>query len=207
MEQINTTIFVDKKDRREVADDIKYLFEHHNFTPGLKKALEEILRATKPTIEQLGFNYRTDTDRLAIYAPTSSVVTMKGPIFGFDGELAGITFLDTDGYYKLDAPKEFTPLYHDNKLMKQVPYTVVPDEMRESYTTYLSLLAVVDFGPDVKDKYGHPVEPMLAIVYRTTTGEYEKPWAISKVFNRPLEGVKVPRLLDDDQVEILGTAG
>lgn len=202
MEQINTTIFVDKKDRQEVADDIRYLLEHHNFTPGLKKALEEILRATKPTIEQLGFNYRTDTDRLAVYAPTGSVVTMKGPIFGLDGELQGITFLDTDGYYKLDAPKEFTPLYHDNEPMKQVAYTTVPDETRNSYALYASLLAVVDFGPDVKDKNGIPVEPMLAIVYRHN--DAQRPWAIMHLFNRPIEGVRVPSHLSDDQVEILG---
>ena len=204
MEQIKTTITVNKNERQEIADDIKYLFEHHNFTPGLKKALEEMLHATGPTVAQLGFNYRDDTDRLAIYAPTSRVVTMKGPIFGKDGELEGITFLDTDGYYKKDDPKQFTPLYHDNRPMKQVAYTTVPDDMRDSYSLYVSLLAVVDFGPDVKGKNGIPVEPMLAIVYRHKNEQ--RPWAIMQLFNRPLEGVRVPSHLRDDQVEILGRA-
>ena len=58
MEQINTTIIVNKRERQEIAEEIKELRAQHYLTPGLDKVFDEILSAVQTTVAQAGFNYR-----------------------------------------------------------------------------------------------------------------------------------------------------
>lgn len=203
MEQINTTIVVNKHERQEIAEDIERLLAHHDFTPGLNKVFKEIFRAVRTTVAQTGFNYRTDTDRRAIYILTDQVVTMKGVTFSQDGDIEDVTFKDTDGLYKRDSANLFVPL--DYREVGQVVYRPVPDSVRSGYSPSSDLLAVIDLGYPEEDEEGYPVEPTLGIIYRDPNPRDHLKWIISRVFTTPEQERALPPRLADSQVKILGS--
>ena len=203
MEQINTTIPVNIKERRELSEEIKSLLANYDFTPGLNRIFGEILDAVRPTVAQTGFNYRTDTDRRAIYTLTDQVVTMKGITFSQDGDIEDVTFKDTDGHYKRDSASHFVPL--DDREIEQVVYRPVPDSVRSGYSPSSDLLAVIDLGYPEEDEDGNPVEPTLGIIYRDSAPLDHKQWIISRVFTTPEQERALPDRLADSQVKILGS--
>lgn len=203
MEQINTTIIVNKRERQEIAEEIKELRAQHSLTPGLNKLFDEILSAVQTTVAQAGFNYRTDTDRRAIYTMTGQVVTMKGVTFNRDGDIEDVTFKDTDGLYKRDSANLFVPL--DDQEVEQVVYRPVPDSVRSGYSPSSDLLAVIDLGYPEEDEDGNPVEPTLGIIYRDPDSRDHLKWIISRVFTTPEQERALPARLADSQVKILGS--
>ena len=203
MEQINTTIIVNKRERQEIAEEIKELRAQHYLTPGLNKFFDEILSAVQTTVAQAGFNYRTDTDRRAIYTMTGQVVTMKGVTFNRDGDIEDVTFKDTDSLYKRDSANLFVPL--DDQEVEQVVYRPVPDSIRSGYSPSSDLLAVIDLGYPEEDEDGNPVEPTLGIIYRDPDSRDHLKWIISRVFTTPEQERALPARLADSQVKILGS--